>query len=105
MAKTPAPPVPNYLPALLNLVAGGRPGEVRDVFVLHDDDCRQLAGVGPCACSPVVTLGFGLWHRKARRRAWKLVAMAATPHRAWDAIKASGRKNGDWCVLPAGRRP
>lgn len=99
------PATPPYLPAVLEIGASAPPARVTDVFVLHDAGCPLLAGLGPCACRPVVTRGFKLWLRKKRGTPWELVTTAPTERQAWDAIQASGRKNGDWCVLPADREP
>jgi len=43
-------------PYILNVqaaAAGLRPGELRLVDVLHDDDCPKLRG-GHCRCAPIV---------------------------------------------------
>ena len=98
---TPAPP---YLPAALAIGASIPPGTVADVFVLHDDDCPLLAG-GACSCNPTVTRGFTLWYRPNRRRKWEPLGVFPTERAAFDAIKASGRKRGDWQTLPAGKQP
>ena len=107
LTTTPAPPLPRYLPTVLALGARISPGETRQAFVLHDDVCDLLAGAGQCNCSPVVTFGYTLWYRKSkgRGRAWEAVAAAPTEREAWGAIKSSGRRNGDWMVLPADKQP
>ena len=52
-------PPGNYVGRVLALAAKEppRPGEVREVEVLHDDHCRLLRGTGPCDCNPVVRWG------------------------------------------------
>jgi hypothetical protein len=100
----PDPSPPAYLTAALDLAGDVRPGEVRDVFILHDDTCTLLAG-GACVCTPTVTRGFVLWHRKGRRFGWEALTVGPTERQCYDAIKASGRKGGDWLVLPAGKQP
>jgi hypothetical protein len=101
--SNPTPPL--YLPAVVALGAGAPPGRVSHLFVLHDDGCPLLAGAGPCACKPTVTRGFRLWHRTRRGCPWAAVGAFPTERQAWDAIQKSGRRNGDWCVLPADREP
>ena len=80
------------------------PGGLSEIFVLHDELCPLLGG-GACACSPVVTAGYVLWFRKGRRAKWEKVATAATRSAAFAAVAASGKRNGDWCVLEATRAP
>lgn len=101
----PDPTPPPYLPAVLDLAAGASPGRVTDVFVLHDDGCPILSGVGACACTPTVTRGFTLWHRKSRRHAWEAIATRATERECYDAIAKCGRKGGDFLVLAAEKQP
>ena len=43
---------PNYLPAVVRLLATLTPGTGLDVSVLHDSWCAELAGTGPCNCDP-----------------------------------------------------
>ena len=48
---------PNYLPEILNLLAGGglKPGTVTVATVAHDGDCSLWSG-GTCDCEPEVTI-------------------------------------------------
>lgn len=101
----PDPTPPPYLPAVLDLAGRLPRGTLSDLFVLHDDDCPLLAGAGPCACKPAVTLGYRLWFRARRGKPWEAVAVAPTAREAWQQIQASGRTGGDWCVLPSGYEP
>lgn len=95
-------PLPPYLPAVIAAAADAPRGAVTDVFVLHSDDCPLLAG-GECCCTPTVTCGYVLWFRPRRGRPWELVTTVATERAAWDAVKTSGKRNGDWLVLEAGK--
>jgi hypothetical protein len=105
MVKPGTPRLPNYLPQVLALGAELPPGQVHDVFVFHDDDCRLLAGSGPCNCTPAVTHGFVLWFRPRRRAAWQRLVAAPTESECWAAIPTTGKRNGDWLVLPGGQKP
>jgi hypothetical protein len=102
----PDPTPPPYLPAVAALAASAPPGVVTDVFILHDDTCPLLTGIGPCACSPVVTAGFALWWRPNRRSAWERLGTYPTMRHAHDAMSTTKKKHSDFHVLPAdGKQP
>ena len=54
--KRATPQAPAYLPRVLEVAAGLKPGEVYHVDVHHDHDCQLLAGTGPCNCQADVKL-------------------------------------------------
>ena len=97
-------PLPRYMTAVLGLVATVEPGTVQHAFVLHEPACPRPDG-GACSCTPTTTLGFTLWYRRHRRGAWEPIATVPTERDAYSAVKSSGRRNGDWQVLPAGKQP
>jgi hypothetical protein len=103
--SAPSPDPPPYLTAVLSLSPGLKPGEYQTAWVLHDDGCPLLAGTGGCACNPVVTRGFTLWHRTGRLAMW--VRVETVPHRrqCLELIAESGKKGGDWLILPAEQSP
>ena len=97
---------PPYLSAVLALSAGAPPGEVSDVFVLHDADCPLLHAGGACACTPEVTRGFVLYHRPNRKgAAWAKVSAHPTEAAARHAMRTSTRGSGRFRVVAAGKRP
>lgn len=94
--NNPTQPPPSYLPAAFAVAGRIEPGQLRQVFVFHDDDCPKLAG-GTCTCSPTVTEGFALYWRPRRGFPWEAVHVAPTESEAWDTARAS-RKSGDFYV-------
>jgi hypothetical protein len=48
--------------------------------------------------------GFTLWHRTGRRAKGRR-SPRPRPSASWAAIERSGRRHGDWLVLPSGSKP
>jgi hypothetical protein len=95
---------PSYLPAALAVAGRLEPGQLRQVFAFHDNDCPKLAG-GTCACSPFISSGYVLYWRPQRRFPWEAVTITPTELEAWDTARTS-RKGGDFYVKPNdGQKP
>jgi hypothetical protein len=65
----------------------------------------RLTEAGAGALFDTGSPGVVLWHRAGRGEAWRPVSRHDTERDAWRAIETSGKRNGDWIVLEAGREP
>lgn len=51
------------------------------------------------------TTEFTLWHRTGRRAKWEAIGTAPSYQGAHALSYGTGRKGGDWLVMPAGTDP